>query len=164
MKSPPGMSDVIVSRSEEETLSLGRRIGSRIIPPRVVLLIGDLGSGKTVFARGLCEGLGLRPGTVVHSPTFTLVNEYPSSSGIIYHIDLYRLETLRDLYSIGIEDILSQDAVIVVEWAEKLQFELENSIHVFIAHQKGIGTRVIRIEPGVAELEGAKDTGSGAVP
>jgi tRNA threonylcarbamoyladenosine biosynthesis protein TsaE len=117
---------------EEDTLQLGVRIGREIEPPKVVLLFGALGAGKTVMVRGLAEGLGMARPELVHSPTFTLVNEYPAPFGTIYHVDLYRLEGARDLYSIGIEDILAADAVVIFEWAERLPFQLEEALHIRI--------------------------------
>ena len=146
------MSEVLISRNEEETLQIGRRIGARIAPPKTILLIGDLGSGKTVLTRGICQGMGLDPEITVHSPTFTLINQYPARDQIIYHIDLYRLETMRDLYSIGIEDILDDEsAVIIVEWAEKLQTAVQDPITVYIHRTDRSGRRLIKIEPPFPE-------------
>ena len=136
----------IVSKSEAETLDVGRRIGRSLDPPRVVLLEGELGTGKTILARGIAEGMEIDEGVVVHSPSFTLVNEYPSRKGILYHLDLYRLESLRDLYSIGIEDILASDSVVMVEWAEKLVLPVDNPLKIRIAHGKRPHQRHIEIE------------------
>jgi len=120
------------SSSEQETLALGREIGSRLRPPRVVLLSGVLGSGKTVLSRGLAEGLQIGDPALVRSPTFTLVNEYPASGGVIHHIDLYRLEGLRDLYSIGLEELLEGPGVVIIEWAEKLLLTVEDPVRISI--------------------------------
>ena len=95
------MHDTHTSLSEEDTLALGRKIGKELKLPVVVLLFGDLGAGKTVLTRGIAEGLGLRDSSLVHSPTFSLVNEYQTLSCGIRHIDLYRLDSLQDQYSIG---------------------------------------------------------------
>ncbi len=132
------------SGDEQETRRLGRRLGELLEPPRVVLLEGPLGSGKTVLARGIVEGAGGDP-EQVSSPTFTLVNEYPSPAGIVYHLDLYRLDSLRDLYSIGIEDILASDSIVIVEWAEKLRLEVEHPLRVRIRADGG--TREFEIDP-----------------
>ncbi len=123
------------SRNEGETLQLGRQIGSRLVPPRVLLLEGDLGSGKTVLARGIVEGLGGDPQEVT-SPTFTLVNQYLTPRGLVYHLDLYRLDTLKDLYSIGIEDILASDTIVIVEWADKLPLPIDSPLHIRIRAEK----------------------------
>ena len=137
----------VVTRGEEETVRLGRRIGQVLKPPRVVLLYGDLGSGKTALARGIALGLGIDPKTPVTSPTFTLVNLHSTARGPLYHLDLYRIEGLRDLYSIGIEDILAGDGVVVVEWAEKLKLPLRNPVRIRIAEGVGPDERVFEIEP-----------------
>jgi tRNA threonylcarbamoyladenosine biosynthesis protein TsaE len=141
------MARIILSHSEEETLELGRQIGRQVKPPCTILLFGELGSGKTVLARGICEGLGVEPGTAVHSPTFTLVNEYPSDAGTVYHVDLYRLESMRDLYSIGIEDLLLHQTVMIVEWAEKLKIEVADPIRIHLSRTDEAGRRLLRIEP-----------------
>jgi tRNA threonylcarbamoyladenosine biosynthesis protein TsaE len=137
------------SRSEQETLEFGRKIGRSIEPPKIILLFGDLGVGKTVIARGICQGLGVLRGTVVHSPSFSLVNQYECAKGRIYHLDLYRLETVRDLYSIGIEDILSDHAVVIVEWAEKLAVETRSPLNVHIDRLTEPGFRTFRLDPPV---------------
>ncbi len=137
----------IVTRGEEETVDLGRRIGAAVQAPRVVLLYGDLGAGKTALTRGIALGLGVSEDAPVTSPTFTLVNLHPASRGPLYHLDLYRLHGLRDLYSIGIEDILSADAVVVVEWAEKLLLPVSDPLRVRILPGDGPEERVIEILP-----------------
>lgn len=120
------------SRSEEETEAFGRRLAQGLEPPLVILLEGELGSGKTVLTRGLAAGFGLEDPSLVHSPTFTLVNQYPGRAGILYHIDLYRLDTLKDLYSIGLEEILASDGVVIIEWGEKLSLEVSNPLRIRI--------------------------------
>ena len=108
---------------EEETKQLGAGIGALLTAPTTVLLVGQLGSGKTVLARGIFQGLGVDP-SLVRSPTFSLVNEYPSPRGPVFHVDLYRLDRTSDFESIPLEEILA-----VVEWADKLPFPVANSIH-----------------------------------
>jgi tRNA threonylcarbamoyladenosine biosynthesis protein TsaE len=103
------------TRSEEETIAAGERLARRLPFPCVVLLIGELGAGKTTFAKGLLEGLGLATPDQVSSPTFTLIHEY----GRAYHIDLYRIENERDLATLGLEELLERDAVLIVEWGER---------------------------------------------
>ncbi|MBI2820894.1 MAG: tRNA (adenosine(37)-N6)-threonylcarbamoyltransferase complex ATPase subunit type 1 TsaE [Acidobacteria bacterium] len=109
----------IITSSEGETLQLARAFGETLRAPCVVLLYGQLGSGKTTFARGLVAGLGVQDLGQVRSPSFTLVNIY-SGRFPVYHVDLYRLDSPRDLETIGMDEILSEEAAIVVEWAEKL--------------------------------------------
>ena len=118
------------THSSEETFELAKRIGERATGGEVFLLHGDLGAGKTVFAKGIGAGLGIDPADVT-SPTFTLVNEYEGRLRF-YHIDLYRLET-GDHQSLGIEEILEDEkAVTVIEWAERLGEAVEKAIIVAI--------------------------------
>jgi tRNA threonylcarbamoyladenosine biosynthesis protein TsaE len=123
---------VHVSRSEEETLQTARKLAESLKPPAHILLHGDLGAGKTVFARGLATGFGvLHPGDVT-SPTFTLINEYPGRMKI-YHIDLYRIET-GALEGLGLEDIFDENAAVIVEWAERLGgFATPGAVEVFLS-------------------------------
>jgi tRNA threonylcarbamoyladenosine biosynthesis protein TsaE len=109
----------IETRSVTETQSLGQKIGSMIQKPTTLALIGDLGSGKTAFVQGLAGGLGVPSDYYITSPTFTLVNEYPGRLPL-FHIDLYRLETVRDLEDIGLNDLLYDQAVLAIEWADRL--------------------------------------------
>ena len=112
-----------VTHSPEETIELGRQIAKQLIPPAVVLLIGELGAGKTTLAKGLVAGQGAASEEEVTSPTFTLVHEYgvaPGKGQGVYHVDLYRVETPRDLETLGLEDLLAERAIVIVEWGEKL--------------------------------------------
>ena len=108
-----------ISHSPAETESLGERFGRAAQKGRVIALSGDLGAGKTQFVRGLARGLGVSGR--VHSPTFTLVNEYGGGRLKLFHLDLYRLETAHQILNAGIEDYLSPDGVAVIEWAERLE-------------------------------------------
>ena len=106
-----------VTHAEEETIELGRRI-TRDLPQRsVVLLIGDLGAGKTTLAKGIVSGLGAAPPEEVSSPTFTLIHEY--GNGRVYHIDLYRLERPEEVATLGLDEIFEKDAVVLIEWGER---------------------------------------------
>jgi len=109
-----------ISNSPEETLRLGKSLGSSLGAGDIVLLFGDLGAGKTNFTQGICNGLEMDKNSYVRSPTFTLINEYPGRLPI-YHIDLYRIETQEDIYSLGLEEILFDQGVTIIEWAEKLR-------------------------------------------
>jgi tRNA threonylcarbamoyladenosine biosynthesis protein TsaE len=110
----------IITNSPEETLELGKKLGKALAPDDIVLLFGDLGAGKTHFTQGICHGLELDKESYIRSPTFTLINEY-SGKLPIYHIDLYRIENQEEIYSLGLEDILFNEGVTIIEWAEKLQ-------------------------------------------
>ncbi len=111
-------SRTFTTRSEEETGLAGAALAAGLRPGDVVLLRGDLGMGKTVFARGLAAGLGVDPAEV-RSPSFTLVNPYRGRVPV-YHIDLYRIDKPADLDELGLEELLGGDGVAVVEWAERL--------------------------------------------
>jgi tRNA threonylcarbamoyladenosine biosynthesis protein TsaE len=110
-----------VTHSEEETIELGRRIARELPRRTVVLLIGNLGAGKTTLAKGIVSGLAAAPPEEVSSPTFTLIHEYgPSSEGVrVYHIDLYRLDTPGQVATLGLDEIFERDAVILMEWGER---------------------------------------------
>lgn len=104
--------------SADETVALGVRL-SRELPRRaVVLLIGNLGAGKTTLAKGIVSGLNAASEDEVSSPTFTLIHEY-GSDGRVYHIDLYRLDTATEVATLGLEDIFERDAIVLVEWGER---------------------------------------------
>jgi tRNA threonylcarbamoyladenosine biosynthesis protein TsaE len=126
--------EVRITHSEQETFELARELGIRLQGVEVVLLVGELGAGKTVFSRGLAAGLGIEDITQVCSPSFTLVNVYQARVPI-YHMDLYRLEKKSDVHDLGWEDFLGQ-GVVIVEWAEKLDYT-EESIYVHIRVGEG---------------------------
>ena len=109
-----------ISHSPEETLQLGKSLGSSLIPGDIILLNGDLGAGKTHLTQGICYGVGLDEGSYIRSPTFTLINEYQGKLPI-YHIDLYRIDSLEEIYSLGLEEILFNQGITIIEWAEKLR-------------------------------------------
>lgn len=107
------------TRSINETQDLGRKLGNLIDYPLVIALIGDLGSGKTAFVQGLAGGLQVPEGFYITSPTFTLINEYPGRRPLV-HVDLYRLENIKDLEDIGLDEMWYGQAVIAIEWADRL--------------------------------------------
>jgi tRNA threonylcarbamoyladenosine biosynthesis protein TsaE len=110
----------IISRSEEETFRIGKELAQSLSIPAHVLLYGELGAGKTAFARGLAVGFGLEDPDEVSSPTFTLINHYKGRIKI-YHIDLYRIESGRLDEGLGLDEIFDDPwAAVVVEWAERL--------------------------------------------
>lgn len=103
------------TRSEEETIELGRRIASRLPKRAVVMLIGNLGAGKTTLAKGIVSGLGAAIPEEVSSPTFTLIHEY----GSVYHIDLYRLDSPEQVATLGLDEIFDREALVLIEWGER---------------------------------------------
>ena len=102
------------------TAAAGERLGSTLEPGCVVLLEGSLGSGKTTLCKSICSRWGVNPSVVI-SPTYTLVNMYPSPRGMIYHLDLFRLEDQRELDDFDLEDLVSPDGVTLVEWPKLLR-------------------------------------------
>ena len=104
------------THSEEETIQLGREIAARLPKRAVVLLIGNLGAGKTTLAKGIVSGLGAAQPDDVTSPTFTLIHEYGAR---VYHVDLYRLERPEEVARLGLEEIFDRDAVVLIEWGER---------------------------------------------
>lgn len=110
------------TNSADETIHLARKLGSTFRGEEIVYLIGELGAGKTVFTKGLAAGLGVEDINQVCSPSFTLINIY-QGKWPIFHLDLYRINKVDDLATLGWEDFLGQ-GVIIIEWAEKLDLEL----------------------------------------
>jgi tRNA threonylcarbamoyladenosine biosynthesis protein TsaE len=135
--------DEIVSSSPEETLAVGARLAKLIPVPGVVLLQGSLGSGKTTLTRGIAEGLGIGDTTLVHSPSFALVNIYRALC-TIYHVDLYRLAGERDLRSVGLDEFMAKEGVTVVEWSERIQFSVRPAVKIELRDMGG-NRRSIRI-------------------
>lgn len=113
----------LISHSPAETEALGEQWGREAQPGLVIALSGDLGAGKTQLVKGLARGLGIT--ARVHSPTFTLVNEYTGGRLRLFHLDLYRLETREHILSAGLEEYWQPDGVAVIEWAERVKAELE---------------------------------------
>lgn len=104
--------------SEEETIALGERLARQFPTRQVVLLIGQLGAGKTTLAKGIVKGLGAASPDEVSSPTFTLIHEY-GNQGRVYHVDLYRLDEPREVERLGLEDLFAREAVVLIEWGER---------------------------------------------
>ena len=103
----------VLTHSPEETIAFGRSLAETLTPPKLVLLRGELGAGKTILVKGIAEGFH------VTSPTFTLVHEYRGPQVNVYHIDLYRVDTPRELETLGLDDLLAETSVLLIEWGEK---------------------------------------------
>ena len=114
----PMASTEFVSSSPEETMDIGRQLASRLRAPVLVLLSGELGSGKTTITKGIISGLGVAREEEVTSPTFTLVHVFRNHVRV-YHVDLYRVERFHDLESLALEDAFAEPAVVIIEWAER---------------------------------------------
>ena len=109
-------SRIFHTQSEEDTIAAGEKLAAELPPKAVVLLIGNLGSGKTTLAKGIVKGLGAAQPDEVSSPTFTLIHEYSPS---VYHIDLYRLDREDQVATLGLDEILDRTAVVLIEWGER---------------------------------------------
>ena len=108
------------TNSAEETIELGRQHAVELRPPKLVLLRGDLGAGKTTMVKGIAEAFRAASQDDVTSPTFTLIHEYRGPDASIYHIDLYRLQTQRELETLGLDELIADDRnVVLIEWGEK---------------------------------------------
>ena len=131
------------THSAEETRALGRRLAADFLPQQgVVLLIGDLGAGKTTLAKGIVEGREAAPGDEVSSPTFTLIHEYGDPVKI-YHVDLYRLDNAEQVRRLGLEELFDKPALTLIEWGERfLEIMPADRIEIRLAHA-GEETRVI---------------------
>lgn len=134
-----------VTHSEEETIAAGRALAGLLPDRAIVSLIGDLGAGKTTMVKGIANArAGVEPDEV-SSPTFTLVHEYGSSPRLVYHIDLYRLESARELATLGLEELDEKPALILIEWANRftrLPLDLTHTIEILHGPD---GQRTIRL-------------------
>jgi tRNA threonylcarbamoyladenosine biosynthesis protein TsaE len=113
------MTREITTQSAEETIAFGRTLADLLAPPKLILLRGDLGAGKTTLVKGIAAAFEAAAEEDVTSPTFTLVHEYRGPRANLYHIDLYRVDTLRELETLGLDDLRSEGSVLLVEWGEK---------------------------------------------
>ncbi len=135
----------VVTHSAEETIALGRSLVSILMPPKLVLLRGDLGAGKTTLVKGIAKGFDAAEEDNVTSPTFTLIHEYRGFRVNIYHIDLYRIDTPRQLETLGLDDLLSENSLLLLEWGEKFsRFVRERDVEIQI-ERLGETERRIRI-------------------
>jgi tRNA threonylcarbamoyladenosine biosynthesis protein TsaE len=141
------MSREITTHSAEETIALGRSLAELLTPPKLVLLRGELGAGKTTLVKGIAEGFHAACEQEVTSPTFTLVHEYRGPEAKLYHIDLYRVDTPRQLETLGLDDLVAEDSVLLIEWGEKFpRITRDRDIEIFL-ETVGENERRIRISP-----------------
>jgi len=132
------------THSAEETIALGRELAAMLAPPKLVLLRGELGAGKTTLAKGIAEGFQAASADNVTSPTFTLVHEYRGPQVNVYHIDLYRVDTPRQLETLGLDDLIAENSVLLIEWGEKFpRFARERDIEISLARTGGNERRII---------------------
>jgi tRNA threonylcarbamoyladenosine biosynthesis protein TsaE len=120
-----------ITHSAEETIALGRTLAGMLAPPKIVLLRGDLGAGKTTLVKGIAEAFQAASAEDVTSPTFTLVHEYRGPRASLYHIDLYRIDTPRQLETLGLDDLITGNSILLIEWGEKFaRFERERDVEI----------------------------------
>lgn len=112
------MPEGVITHSAEETTAWGREFASRLKPPALILLSGDLGSGKTTLTKGIVSALGAASEEDVTSPTFTLLHTYGETNPV-FHGDLYRIESLHDFETLGMEDLFAKPAIVILEWSER---------------------------------------------
>lgn len=108
-----------ITHSPEETIAFGRALAEMLAPPKLVLLRGDLGAGKTTLVKGIAAAFEAAAEDDVTSPTFTLIHEYRGPRAHLYHIDLYRIDTQRELETLALDDLRSDDSILLIEWGEK---------------------------------------------
>ncbi len=116
------VAEEVITHSAEETIAWGRKLAEKLHPPVLVLLSGELGTGKTTLTKGIVAGLHAAPEDEVTSPTFTLVHEYGTGHNV-FHGDLYRIESFHDFETLGLEDIFAQPAIVILEWSEKFPLQ-----------------------------------------
>jgi tRNA threonylcarbamoyladenosine biosynthesis protein TsaE len=136
----------ISTHSADETIAFGRTLKALLTPPKLVLLRGDLGAGKTTLVKGIAAAFEAASEEDVTSPTFTLIHEYRGPQANLYHIDLYRIDTARELDTLALDDLREQHSILLIEWGEKFpnlvrQRDLEISLN-----REGENSRRIRIE------------------
>ncbi|MGA8152278.1 MAG: tRNA (adenosine(37)-N6)-threonylcarbamoyltransferase complex ATPase subunit type 1 TsaE [Terriglobales bacterium] len=134
-----------ITHSADETIALGRKLAERLSPPKIVLLRGDLGAGKTTLVKGIAAGFKAASEDEVTSPTFTLVHEYRGPEANLYHIDLYRVDTPRQLETLGLDDLIADDSVLLIEWGEKFpRFERDRDVEIAL-ERTGENDRRVRV-------------------
>ena len=115
---------------------MGRRLAAELKPGSIVLLRGDLGAGKTTLVKGIAEGFGAALAEEVTSPTFTLIHEYRGPEVTLYHIDLYRIDTQRELDTLALDDLMTPHNILLIEWGEKFaRFANERDVEIAIEHR-----------------------------
>jgi tRNA threonylcarbamoyladenosine biosynthesis protein TsaE len=138
------MTREVITHSPEETIAFGRTLTDLLAPPKLVLLRGDLGAGKTTLVKGIAAGFEAAEEEDVTSPTFTLVHEYRGSRANLYHIDLYRIDTQRELETLGLDDLRSErDSILLIEWGEKFpRLVRERDVEISLERQSETGRKI----------------------
>ncbi|MGB6383605.1 MAG: tRNA (adenosine(37)-N6)-threonylcarbamoyltransferase complex ATPase subunit type 1 TsaE [Terriglobales bacterium] len=145
------MTTETITHSAEETIAYGRKLAAELSPPLMflplmVLLRGDLGAGKTTLVKGIAEGFEAARAEDVTSPTFTLVHEYRGPDITLYHIDLYRIDTQRELETLGLDDLLAPNCILLIEWGEKFpRLQRDQNVEITLERVGETERRIQRI-------------------
>jgi len=135
----------IITHSAEETIAFGRTLARLLVPPQLVLLRGDLGAGKTTLVKGIAGAFEAAAEEDVTSPTFTLIHEYRGPKATLYHIDLYRIDTPRELETLALDDLRSENSILLIEWGEKFPWlAMERDVEIAF-ERNGETDRMIRV-------------------
>jgi tRNA threonylcarbamoyladenosine biosynthesis protein TsaE len=139
------MTREIITKSAEETIAFGRTLAEMLAPPKLVLLRGDLGAGKTTLVKGIAAAFEAAAEEDVTSPTFTLVHEYRGPHANLFHIDLYRVDTPRELETLGLDDLRDGSSILLIEWGEKFpRLVLERDVEISL-EREGENARRIKV-------------------
>lgn len=132
------------THSGADTVEVGRKLAGLLRPPQLLLLRGDLGTGKTTLVKGIAEGFQAAREEDVTSPTFTLVHEYRGPRVTVYHVDLYRIDTPRQLDTLGMDDLMTENSILLIEWGEKfLRFVRERDVEIALESLGGDKRRIV---------------------
>lgn len=132
------------TNSPEETIALGRELASLLSPPKLAVLTGDLGAGKTTLVKGIAQGFQAASEEDVTSPTFTLIHEYRGPAAAVYHIDLYRIDTPRELDTLALDDLITDNSVLLIEWGEKFpRFQRERDFEIALQRTSERGRKIV---------------------
>jgi tRNA threonylcarbamoyladenosine biosynthesis protein TsaE len=143
------VSEEIITHSAEETIAWGKHLAEKLQPPLLILLSGELGSGKTTLTKGIVSGLHAATEDEVTSPTFTLVHEYGTGKKV-FHGDLYRIESFHDFETLGLEDVFAQPAIIILEWSEKFPLKAPwPQLRLRLEHLGGDSRRITLLTPSI---------------
>ncbi|HEV2400862.1 MAG TPA: tRNA (adenosine(37)-N6)-threonylcarbamoyltransferase complex ATPase subunit type 1 TsaE [Candidatus Sulfotelmatobacter sp.] len=131
------------TNSAEETIAFGRTLANLLAPSKLVLLRGDLGAGKTTLVKGIAAAFEAASEEDVTSPTFTLIHEYRGPRANLYHIDLYRIDTPRELDTLALDDLRSENSILLIEWGEKFpRFVKERDVEISLERESDTGRRI----------------------
>jgi tRNA threonylcarbamoyladenosine biosynthesis protein TsaE len=146
------VTEEVITHSADETIAWGRKLAEKLKAPVLVLLSGELGTGKTTLTKGIVAGLNAAQEDEVTSPTFTLLHEYGSGKRV-FHGDLYRIESFHDFETLGLEDVFAQPAIVILEWSEK--FPLKSPwphLRLRLEHLNGDSRRITLLTPDISSF------------